>query len=183
MTKSSERKGGKPRSGDRTPGETFAARLAEVRKRRGWTQARLAERLSQLGYSLPAEQVSRIETGKRGVSLDDAFALAYALDCSLLHLLVDPDAASDGPRMLVVGNVQPELQQDVRAWVSGGGPLLGQDPVEYARQRSRSEIEAEMEAVRALRLGQSTTPLVAMLRRAQEESGELPRLTPQKEDE
>src|SRR6516165_4236339 len=120
MTKSSTRKGGKPRSNDwKSPTALFAARLAKVRDQRGLTQRELADRLKQLGHVLPAEQISRIETRKRGVSLDDAFALAYALDCSLVHLLVDPDAGFKDPQVVVVGNVQPEQQPDLRAWVSG----------------------------------------------------------------
>jgi transcriptional regulator with XRE-family HTH domain len=180
VRKSSDRRGGQPRPGDKRPGEVFAARLAEVRDRRGWTQVELSKRLRQLGYSLPAEQISRIETGKRGVKLDDAFALAYALDCSLVHLLVEPDA--NEPEIVVVGNVQPERQQDVRDWISGAGPLLDQDPVEYARQRPRRDIEAEIEAVRAIKIGDPTTPLAAFLRQALERSGELPPLLTHQDD-
>jgi transcriptional regulator with XRE-family HTH domain len=183
MTKSANpRQGGKAKDEDyKSPEAAFAARLVKVRSDRGWTQGKLAERLKQLEYPLGVPQISRIEKGKRAVSLNDAYALAFALDCSLLHLLVDPDAPSPAelattpelPRVQVVGNVQPETQYDVRAWIVGDGPLLTQDGIQYAYQRSRREIEAQMEAVKAVKLGESSTPLASALRRAIEDHPEL----------
>src|SRR3954454_22931103 len=113
--------GGQVKEGDAQPAVVFGKRVAAVRLDRGWTQARLAERLRELGYALPREALARLETGKRGVSLEDVFAIAYALDVSPLHLIVPVD---DAPRVIVAGGVQPADPGDLRRWVRGEEPLV-----------------------------------------------------------
>lgn len=64
----------------KTPSQVLAERLARLRGRRGWSARQLAERLEELGYPLSRVTIAKIENRQRGVSLDDAVALAAALD-------------------------------------------------------------------------------------------------------
>jgi transcriptional regulator with XRE-family HTH domain len=61
---------------------TVRARLRSLRRTRGWSLDDLSER-SHLG----ASTISRIETGKRAISLDVLIALADALDVDVNSLL------------------------------------------------------------------------------------------------
>lgn len=62
--------------------EIFAARLLTLRKEKGIAQQALAE---HLGVSF--HQVSKMETGQRGASLEVACALADYFDVSLDYLV------------------------------------------------------------------------------------------------
>jgi transcriptional regulator with XRE-family HTH domain len=59
-----------------------------------WNQQKLAERLTELGLPTRQSTIARIETGKRGVSLDDAVALSIALDIPLPNMIAG--ATADG---------------------------------------------------------------------------------------
>lgn len=60
------------------PSDVFRQRVVEARKRRGWSQAELAE---LLGVS--RSSVTTFENGTRGVSLDDALSYCAALGLTL----------------------------------------------------------------------------------------------------
>lgn len=62
--------------------EIFASRLLLLRKSKGISQQTLAERL---GVSF--HQVSKMETGQRGASLEVAYALADYFDVSMDYLV------------------------------------------------------------------------------------------------
>ena len=61
---------------------TVRARLRSLRRTRGWSLDELAER-----SHFSASTISRIETGKRAISLDVLIALAEALDVDVNSLL------------------------------------------------------------------------------------------------
>jgi transcriptional regulator with XRE-family HTH domain len=59
-----------------TVAEAFRTRLRQARDARGWSQAQLAEETTKLGHpSFHQTTVTKIETGDRGVTLDDAVML------------------------------------------------------------------------------------------------------------
>lgn len=73
-----------------------AARIREVRRKRGLTAAQLAKRCADIGASeITAQSVSNIETGRRDkegrrrrfVTVDELVALAVALEVAPVHLL------------------------------------------------------------------------------------------------
>jgi len=66
----------------------------------------LAERLTELGLPTRQSTVARIETGKRGVSLDDAVALSVALDVPLVRLIAG-QAVDDEQIALAPARVYP----------------------------------------------------------------------------
>ncbi|MFS0736961.1 XRE family transcriptional regulator [Sphingomonas sp. 1P06PA] len=78
----------------------YLDRLAELRKKRGFTQASLAERL---GVEQPT--VQRWEKGKREPDLKQLIELAAVLGVEPGNLLGGDEAAPIGPRLFVKGEV------------------------------------------------------------------------------
>lgn len=105
------------------PSEVFRARLREARRLKGWTQRDLAAALAEVGMKLDASNVTRLERGTRGVTLDDVLAIAAALGVSPLHLFVplDNDERLDVTPGLTASAV------DARAWIRGQRPLRDSD--------------------------------------------------------
>ncbi len=101
------------------PTEVFAARLKEVRKARGMSQAELAERATQAGVPLGKLALMRIENGQRGVSLDEMVALTELLGASPAHMLC-PD---DGEWIALHDNTAVD-GSGLRFWLRTGDALL-----------------------------------------------------------
>jgi transcriptional regulator with XRE-family HTH domain len=118
--------------------EVFAQSIRALRKRRGWNQQQLAERLTKLGHRAHQTTVGKYETGRRRPTLDDAIAIATALDTDLIYMLdgswltEDEEGHRRDVRVRLVNNV-PErfagglLPRDVRRWLRGEQPLPWQD--------------------------------------------------------
>lgn len=70
------------------PSEIFGRQLKKSRRRRDWTQDKLAKRMKDLGMSIDRASIAKIEQGKRGVSVDEALALSLALGVAPIHLLM-----------------------------------------------------------------------------------------------
>jgi transcriptional regulator with XRE-family HTH domain len=62
-----------------------AARIRALRTARGWTQAELARAVPEANLS--GSQISKIESGRRTVDVDELAALAEALTTTLEHLV------------------------------------------------------------------------------------------------
>jgi transcriptional regulator with XRE-family HTH domain len=118
------------------PSEVFRARLREVRTLRRWTQADLASALARAGVDLGESAVVRLERGIRGVSLDEAIAIATVLGVSPLHMIVplDDNGAQLAPA-LTVSTI------DARAWLRGQRPLDQADERLFYAQTPESEAE------------------------------------------
>ena len=71
--------------------ERFAARMKRERERRGWTQETLALHAAAEGRSLHLSAFSKIESGQRTVSLDDAVCIAAAFGVPLTYMLLSDD--------------------------------------------------------------------------------------------
>jgi len=115
--------------------EVLAAQLPAIRARRQLSAAALAQRVKGLGGGLDRAAISKIETGARGVSLDEAIMLAVALDLAPVHLFVprdDGDTVSLTPVVSVAAD-------DVRGWVRGQQPLPGRDDRAYRTEVPDSE--------------------------------------------
>lgn len=78
-----------------SPSEVLAARVVELRKRHGWSQAELADRMSSYGLGWGPTTVTKVEKGDRQVSVDEFVALAYVLGVSPAAL-VTPTAYRAG---------------------------------------------------------------------------------------
>lgn len=117
--------------------------MAEVRKRRGLEQKDLAAELEAIGYPDLADttKISKIESGKRGLSLNEAFAIAAALDVPPVLLfasreddnaLVEITSApflgvtTEEPQLRLLGGSLPALV--FRGWVRGAIVSLRSTP-------------------------------------------------------
>ena len=113
------------------PSEVVALRVRQLRQARGWSARVLAERCAELGApDIDRIRIANLESGRRrAVSIDETFALAYALDVSPLHLAL--------PLEVVPVEVTPGYFADaqvLRAWLRGLLPLPGQDVRTYRSQ-------------------------------------------------
>lgn len=79
-----------------TPSAVFARQLWNARETMGISRAQLENKLRQLGSDLDRFAIGRIETGERrnGVTLDEAFAIATALDIAPIDLFFPREANS-----------------------------------------------------------------------------------------
>jgi transcriptional regulator with XRE-family HTH domain len=118
--------------------------MREVRDRRSWSRAQLAERLRARGYAVDALGLARIENGRKAeVDLDLVVGVAYALDVSPLFLMLpdEPTASgSEAERVLVDATAPPVSHYPLRAWLRGQNPLPGQDEVEFFRALPGDEL-------------------------------------------
>jgi transcriptional regulator with XRE-family HTH domain len=109
----------------RTPSEILVGELQAARGRKGWTQRQLADRLEELGAPLDRSTIAKVESGKRGVLLDEVFWFAVALDVSPPALVLPRDAE---PVQLA-----PALEAgswEALQWFRGLYPLAATDAAE-----------------------------------------------------
>jgi transcriptional regulator with XRE-family HTH domain len=118
--------------------QTAARRVRYLRERLGWSQRDLADRLRNLGAPIDRASVARLETGKRGLSVDEAMRLAAALNVAPVHLLVDPD----GDEPVQATPTDQLTPAEARDWIRGAMPLVSQDPRGYRMNVPRAEVEA-----------------------------------------
>jgi transcriptional regulator with XRE-family HTH domain len=123
----------------RRPSHDYAKRLRETREARGFTQTELAQLVSDAGQPISKAALLRIERGERGLSLDEALALAQVLYVAPAHLLSPPDDEQVWltPSYAVDG-------AGMRNWLLFGDPLLLTPPGK--RVRARTELAFIVEA-------------------------------------
>jgi transcriptional regulator with XRE-family HTH domain len=113
-----------------TPSSYVGPQLLHFRKRRGWTQQDLADRLHELGIEQTGwnqTKIHKLESGKlKRVLVDDVFELALALDVSPLYLLT-PLAGHDeneNAYKVWLGGKIAHWPWVVRQWIRGVRPIL-----------------------------------------------------------
>jgi transcriptional regulator with XRE-family HTH domain len=116
------------------PSEVFRERLRDVRRIRGWTQQELAAALGEAGVDLGEFAITRLEKGKRSLSLDEAVAIAAVLGVSPLHMLVPLDDSG-----VQLAPLLPVPAASARAWFRGQRPLRQADERLYYTQTPDSE--------------------------------------------
>jgi transcriptional regulator with XRE-family HTH domain len=75
-----------------SPSDVFAEQVAAVRGRKGWTQQQLADALVAIGAPIDRGTVAKIESRKRGVSVDELVWFAVALGVQPAALLLPRSA-------------------------------------------------------------------------------------------
>jgi transcriptional regulator with XRE-family HTH domain len=110
-----------------TPTELFARRLRELRKRRDWSARQLAERVAELdpGSKLTRGTLAKIESGKRGVWLDEVFTIAAALSAAPRWLT---GARPDDPWQVRLGSEAHATTHEVWRWEEGAETLPNARP-------------------------------------------------------
>lgn len=123
------------------PGQILATRVREARKRRGWRQQDLADRLAKIGHRhMPRTTIAKIEQG--GVRADRAqlwevMALAAALGVPPVHLITPDD---DGAIVQITAKIEaPAIV--ARGWIRGERPLNPDDREELASFIAAKPIE------------------------------------------
>ncbi|MCW2904734.1 MAG: helix-turn-helix domain protein [Streptosporangiaceae bacterium] len=107
-----------------SPTETVVRRVAELRRKRGLTGAKLAERMTEVGVKWDRSIVANLENRRRSyVTVDELLALAYVLEVFPAHLLVPIE--DEALYRLVPG--REDRAGDVREWVRARLPLTGMD--------------------------------------------------------
>jgi transcriptional regulator with XRE-family HTH domain len=129
----------------RRPSEVFAARLRETRKARGMSQTDLAQRMTDWGRPMSREALLRIENGTRGVSLDEALALAAALFAVPPHLLTPP-----GDEYVWLTDKLGVDGEGMRLWLRSGDAWIahsGDLPDELVADRLQAAIAVHAQAL------------------------------------
>ncbi len=148
-----------------TPSEIFAGEVRATRERKGWTQQQLASRLSALDCPIDRSTIAKIESGKRRVSLDEAFAFAAALGVSPAALALPRGSDTDvrvAPKLTVRGF-------EAHRWIQGRAPLLDDDERFYNDARPDFEANAFEYAPLAHQLERSVDALILWLSEARGE--------------
>jgi transcriptional regulator with XRE-family HTH domain len=126
-------------------GRVFREQMALIRERHGLSQAELARRVENLGIrpftQTTVAKIERLdhasETKARKVTLEEAIAIAYALDVAPLYLFLPLHDE-------VVVAVTPERAAPAwvaREWFIGGAAAEGQDEGFYIGTAPPSELE------------------------------------------
>jgi transcriptional regulator with XRE-family HTH domain len=106
---------------ERSAAAVFGRQFRALRERRGWTLETVASRLAGVGVSWHPATVAKVETGKRGVSLDDALALCEAANVTLADVLGAEDVTVGG---------RPLTGEQVRLRI-GGDLMTGPEITAY----------------------------------------------------
>lgn len=117
----------------------FADNLAKIRSDKRITYKELSERLSKLNVSIPPLGLRRIEGYARRVNVDDAMALAVALEVSPSKLLLGEEPPT--------GVSDDVIYSEVIAWYRGETKL---DPVSLQTYWARYRNRHEQEVIKAL---------------------------------
>lgn len=168
---------------DLWPGEVFAKRLREVRKRRDWTQQQLADRLEELGYKIDRVILTRIESGRsraRQAKLEEVLAISFALGVSPLHMIVPFDRDL---RLRVPGCKQPMPPLIVRRWLQGLDTLADEDPRWFWTEVPPEDLDEVLEQARQVRQGTPSGVQERFVREDMAERGEMPPIIPEDERE
>jgi transcriptional regulator with XRE-family HTH domain len=112
------------------PSDVFGTRLREIRRDRDLTQQELAEALEVAGRPMNKAAIVRIERGERGVSLDEALALAYVLNVAPATMLSPPE----GEHVWLTGTFAVE-GWELRNWLLFGDPTLWTSEGQRVRAR------------------------------------------------
>lgn len=144
-----------------TPGQVFARRVQAARKRLGWTQQQLAERVTELGVPMHRLTVAKIEKGGQraeNVALREMFGLALALSVAPVHLLVplEDEASVD----IAPATFGPQPAPLVRSWIRGQNTLYS-DPAQYLAEMPESEQLALFTSIHESGLGPVDRGLVS----------------------
>lgn len=109
--------------GLRTTGQVAAAQLRAHRTSQRLSLRELAERVSGLGHDLPLSAISKIESGKRRMDVDDLTALAAALGVGPANLLVLDTGDETDPLTITGASGSTEA---VWGWVTGQFAVPGE---------------------------------------------------------
>jgi transcriptional regulator with XRE-family HTH domain len=119
------------------PSDVIGRRIKELRRKRDLTAEQLAARCAEVGRpEISTAVVSDIETGRRGkngkrrreVTVEELLTLSYVLDVAPVNLMVPIEETGE---WILFTPEDCSLAGEVREWIRGKTPLVGQDPRGY----------------------------------------------------
>jgi transcriptional regulator with XRE-family HTH domain len=115
------------------PSDVFVEQMRIQRARKGWTQKQLAAGLAKLGFVVHQTTIGKWETGERRITLDEALAIAVALDVDPTHMVAGSysDVPFARPSIALSAETPPLSARQMRMWVRGRQPVWGQDEKRY----------------------------------------------------
>jgi transcriptional regulator with XRE-family HTH domain len=119
--------------GPQRPSDVFVEQMRIQRARKGWTQKQLAARLAKLGFDVHQTTIGKWEAGERRITLDEALAIAVALDVDPTHMVAGSysDVPFARPSIALSPKTPPLSARQMRMWVRGQQPVWGQDEKRY----------------------------------------------------
>jgi transcriptional regulator with XRE-family HTH domain len=127
------------------PSDIAARRIRELRKRHGWTQQQLTNRLNHLGAQIDRVGVAKVELGQRKLPLDEVFWFAQALSVAPVNLLA-PIADDQQDEPIELGANFSCSPAEMRRWVRGQQHFPFQDPRVYYTEVPTEELPEELRA-------------------------------------
>lgn len=107
-----------------TPHRVIAARVRELRRKRGWSAAHLAAEMARVGVGWDRSIVANLESGRRAaVSVEELFALAATLSVAPIHLCVPTVEEVEELTYRVAPGERPISPSYARAWIRGITPI------------------------------------------------------------
>jgi transcriptional regulator with XRE-family HTH domain len=102
-----------------TPAQVFGRSLKQLREQRGWRLVDLAVRVSVVGHEMTRNRLSNLETGssRRGVTLDELAAIAYAANVAPTRLL--EGAFLSDPLHVAITERKTTTLFGYRSWLRG----------------------------------------------------------------
>jgi transcriptional regulator with XRE-family HTH domain len=107
-------------------GTAVQSAIAHRREQLGLSYAQLSRRLIRNGRDIAPLGLRRIEAGKRRVDVDDLAALAFALECSPITLLMPPGVDADEIVGLTGVDTLAVTAERAWAWLNASYPLQGE---------------------------------------------------------
>lgn len=133
-----------------TASEHVAANVRLNRTERGWSLEKLAHRLSDVGHPISVSGLSKLESGNRGVSVDDLQALSLALQVSTESLLGSPTLQDHDPLRVLVGMWVHRYNGVVQASDSLARSLKDAEAARIAFTAATQSLQTEVRGVRTL---------------------------------
>lgn len=129
--------------------DTVRANIAAVRNAQNLNYTQVSEQLAQLGRSISAVGVRRIESGERRVDVDDLTAIAVALGVSPASLLMPNLETVAKDDLVPITGWHKEISATVVwRWLAAEAPLVyGEDAWFIARALPSWEREERMRPI------------------------------------
>lgn len=125
---------------EKSAGQVFGDRLGEILAKHRVTKKELADRLLELEHKLHRVVLGQIEQGgtrAQNVSLEDVFAIAYALGVPPIQMMFPYKAST---RVRIVGSKPAIAPSDLYDWISGYAPLNEADQLTYRLELPPAEL-------------------------------------------
>lgn len=144
---------------DAAPTAVLAERMRAIRQRRRLSAREVADRIAQQGGKLGRASIAKIEVGERGVTVDEVFLIAAALDVSPTNLLLPAEPMAE----VAVTPKETVAAVEVREWIYGQRRLRF-GPVRVVDEGEEEAFYAEAPEVERLARRVQANPAVRQTR-------------------